>query len=234
VIRRCVVTGATKGIGASICEKLKNDGFEVVGLARTKPVDWQGQFIEADLSKSAGIDAACKQVADLGTIWALINNAGIGIADPIESLDYDDMVRVFTVNTFAPALLTRAAVPGMREGGRIVNLCTSAMLGKSERTTYGGSKAAVASFTRSWALELASRSISVNAISPGPIETELFRSRNPVGSPGELEQLATIPLQRIGTPSEIALVVALLVNPDMAYCTGQVFNIDGGISIGRI
>ncbi len=230
-MKRCVVTGATKGIGAAICGSLAGE-YDVVGLARRRPAHWEGDFLECDLGTRTGIEAAADGLRAMGDIWGLINNAGIGAADPIGEISFDTLQDVFTINVFAPAILTSAAVDRMSTGGRIINICSSAMLGKPERTAYGSSKAAVASMTRTWALELAERGITVNAISPGPIETELFRSRNPKGSPGEQAALAASPLRRIGLPTQIAAAIRLLVGDDGDYTTGQIIGIDGGISAG--
>lgn len=230
-MRRCIVTGATRGIGHAICEALAGE-YDIVGLARTRPKGWAGDFIECDLSSFAGIEHACAAISSYDHVWGLVNNAGIGAADSIGEIRLETLQQVFTINAFAPAMLASSVSMRMNDGGRIMNVCSSAMLGKPERTAYGSSKAALASMTRTWALELAPRGITVNAVSPGPIETELFRDRNPKGSPGEQSALAASPMHRLGTPAQVAALVRLLMDPCADYTTGQIVGVDGGISAG--
>lgn len=229
----CIVTGATRGIGRAVAANLRSDGYDVVGLARSRPDWWSGAFIVCDLTDRMSLGRACDQIRSVSGLWGLVNNAGIGLADSIEEITVDDMARVFMANTIAPALLTQAAISGMSDGGRILNVCSTGLLGKAERSSYGASKAALASLTRTWALELGSRQITVNAVSPGPIETELFRSRNPAGSELEREILAGIPTHRLGDTAQIADLASFLFQPEHDYFNGQVMIVDGGGSTGK-
>jgi NAD(P)-dependent dehydrogenase (short-subunit alcohol dehydrogenase family) len=104
-------------------------------------------------------------------------------------------------------------------------------LGTPERTPYAAAKAALETCTRIWASELASTGITVNAVAPGPVETELYRERSPAGSDREARLLNAIPLHRVGTPVEIAHVICMLLHEDASYITGQVVRVDGGGSI---
>jgi NAD(P)-dependent dehydrogenase (short-subunit alcohol dehydrogenase family) len=115
--------------------------------------------------------------------------------------------------------------------GRIVNVSSLVTLGMPERTAYGAAKAALEACTRIWAGELATTGITVNAVAPGPVETELYRQRSPEGSPRESEMLSRIPMGRVGQPREIAHTICHLLDDDAAYLTGQIIRVDGGGSV---
>jgi 3-oxoacyl-[acyl-carrier protein] reductase len=129
-------------------------------------------------------------------------------------------------------LLMQAFVPGMkaRRFGRVVNMSSRSILGKKARTVYSGTKAALVAFTRSWALELGEHGITVNAISPGPVLTELFRKNNPPEIAQKLIGLSVV--GRAGTPDDIARAAMFFISPDNGYVTGQVLHVCGGSSLG--
>ena len=131
-------------------------------------------------------------------------------------------------------LIIHALLPAMREArfGRIVNISSRAALGKEERTVYSATKAGLLGMTRTWALEMAPYGITVNAIGPGPIATDLFLSGNPPDSPKTKKILATIPLGRMGQPAEIAHAVASFMDDRAGFTTGQVLYVCGGMTVG--
>ncbi len=231
--RRVLVTGASKGIGRAVADRLAAGGYDVIGIARTAPSDFPGQFHEVDLADRAATAAALEKIVDEGTVDAVVNNVGYAQFGRIGSIDLDDLFATYDMNVRTAVQVVQAVLPGMIDAkwGRIVNVTSLTTLGIAERTPYAASKAALETCTRIWAGELASTGITVNAVSPGPIETEMFRAKSPVGSEREARVLSSIPLQRLGTPTEIAHAIVMLLHEDAGYMTGQIVRVDGGGSI---
>ena len=141
-----------------------------------------------------------------------------------------------TINATAVAELTAAVVPSMiqNKSGRIINISSELILGFATRTAYSASKAAVASFARTWALELGKYNICCNAIAPGPVETDLFVKNNPEGSAVRQSKLNKIPLGRFGKPDDIANMTNFLMSEESAFLTGQTIYVCGGSSLGSV
>lgn len=173
------------------------------------------------------------QILAEGHVDAVVNNVGYARFGVVGSIGLDDLFDTYDLNVRTAVQVVQAVLPGMRTAGwgRIVNITSLTTLGTPERTPYAAAKAALETCTRIWAKELASTGITVNAVAPGPTETEMYRQRSPVGSEREARFLRGIPLGRVGTPKEIAHAVCFLLDDDAAYITGQIVRADGGGSV---
>lgn len=236
-----IVTGASRGIGAAIAQRLAADGLTVVinYSANAAPAEALARQIESvggraithktDVSNAVAVrgmfDAA---EAAFGGVDVLINNAGTMMLSRLGDADDAHFDRQIEVNLKGTFNTLREAAKRLRDGGRIVNLSTSVVGTKLE--TYGiyaATKAAVEMLTAILSKEMRGRNITVNAIAPGPIKTDLLLSGR---SPDILEHLAKMnPMERLGTPEEIAAAVAFLVGPDGVWINGQTLRANGGL-----
>ncbi len=231
-----LVTGASKGIGRAVAERLAADGLRVVTLdvkRPTAPVDGE-VFIEVDLADAQAAARTLKQVAENYAISVLVNNVGTVRPAALEEVSLEDLDAAVSLNLRCAIQCAQAVVPGMkaRRFGRIVSISSRAALGKELRTVYAASKAGLHGITRTWALELAPHGITVNAIGPGPIATELFQRANPPDSPRTKAIIDGVPVGRLGKPEDIANAVAFFTDARSGFVTGQVLYVCGGMTCG--
>lgn len=229
-----VVTGASKGIGLVTSQRLADAGYHVIGIARTNSIEvFPGDFFNCDLSNQAETENLLKVLLNTYDIAGLVNNVGAGGPQPLGEIDLEALMSLYNINVRTAVQMTQGLIGKMKEKkrGRIINLASRAIFGISGRTSYAAAKSALIGCTRVWALELASFGITVNAIAPGPIETEMFRKIRPLGSKEEKELLARIPMGRVGEPKEVAAAIEFLLSDDAGFITGQTLCIDGGGSL---
>lgn len=234
--KNILVTGASKGIGRAICQRLSADGYAVTGLARTRPADWPEHlpFHCIDLSQRQAVQDLLKEICATTPFYGLVNNVGFVPTGKLEDVNSEDLHKAIALNVDINILCAQAVLPGMRAlgKGRIVNIGSRAGLGKSGRTLYSMAKAGVIGMTRTWALELADQGITVNTIAPGPIATEFFAGANNQNDEATRKLLAGIPVGRIGEPSEVAHAVSYFIDERCGFVTGQTHYVCGGITIG--
>ena len=236
-----IVTGAAKGIGRAICERLLNDGFYIVAVDLDKDGCRQLaadagpdnlDFVIADISQEAQVADLFRTVADQrGRIDAVVNNAGIIRDNMIWRMELEDFETVIDINLKGTWLMCREAARIMKEqqGGRIVNIASRAWLGNRGQSNYSAYKAGVVALTRVLALELGKFNVAVNAVAPGLIDTPLTQKL-------EKDVLAKLieaqPTRTMGTPQDVAHAVAFLASSHTHFITGQTLYVDGGKSIG--
>lgn len=232
--RTFLVTGATKGIGRALSTRLADAGHHVVGVARGRDPDFPGTLASIDLNDSKASGEAFAELARRHSFDGVINNAGLARMHEVGEINLADVDDIMRVNLHPTIQTVQAILPTLREKGwgRIVNISSLTVVGIRRRSAYAASKAAINSLTRTWALELAQTGITVNAVAPGPVETELFRENTPSGSEAEERFLSLIPMHRLGKPTEIAATIAFLLSEEASYITGQTIFVDGGGSIG--
>lgn len=231
-----VITGATKGIGLALAKRRAAAGDHVIGMARSKTSDFPGDIVEVDLADSNATEQAAQEILSrAGSVQHLVNNVGLVRPAKLGEVKLEDLYAVLDLNLRPALQLTQAFLPAMKAAkhGRIVNISSLVVLGMPNRTSYAAAKSALISFTRSWAMELAMDCITVNAIAPGPTETELFRANNPLGSEGEKRYLAAVPMGKFVQPEEIAAAIEFFFVKASNIITGQTLYVDGGASIGR-
>jgi 3-oxoacyl-[acyl-carrier protein] reductase len=231
-----VITGASKGIGRAAADALAEQGWTVIGVARSAPQCFPGEFISADLGDQDQTGALANELAARGNVLGIVNNVGLAKHETIDAVELRVFTAVMDLNVRPALQLTQALLPGMRSArfGRIINVTSLVTRGFAFRASYAAAKAALESLTRTMALELAAHDITANAIAPGPTETELFRANNPPGSEGEARYLRNVPMRRFAQPEEIAAAITFLAGEKAGFITGQTLFIDGGASLGSL
>lgn len=242
--KRALVTGAAAGIGRAIAERLAAEGViltlcdikaEAVegAAAALRARGAQARGLVLDLAETDAVGPAIEAAARaMGGLEILVNNAGVAMQKPVLEHTIADFERIYRVNLFGLFAALKAAASWMvehRVAGRIVNIASVAGLrGSTGRAAYGSSKAAVINLTQVAAQELAPHGITVNAIAPGPIETDMVRAMHTERT--RAGWLREVPMGRYGEPADIAEATAYLVSDGAGYVTGHVLAVDGGFA----
>jgi NAD(P)-dependent dehydrogenase (short-subunit alcohol dehydrogenase family) len=230
-----LITGASKGIGLATAQRIAKDGGTVIGIARSAvDVNFPGPFFTADLILESETAQVLAQITEQFEIDQLVNNAGKTTSSLLTQTTSKEFEEILQINMRAPMQCLQACLPSMvRNGrGRVVNISSRAALGMVKRTAYAGAKSGLIGMTRTWALELGAQGITVNAVAPGPVATELYLKNNPMSPEAREAFTSRIPLKRVGTPEEIAGAITYFLSDDASFVTGQVLYVCGGLSIG--
>jgi len=240
-----LVTGGGAGIGLSAASKFAKQGAHVVITGRRREALEQAARIASGIdyivADAGNPTDAARTIDELirrhGRLDVLVNNAGAGAILPLSQADFTQINKIFSVNVIGPSLLATAALPYLKQsGGNIVNVTSTFGHKAAEALShYAASKAALEHMTRCWALELASDGIRVNAVAAGPTESDFLSERMKL-SAEQIESVkaserARIPLGRRGVPEDVAGWIVALASPDATWITGQVFTVDGGLSV---
>jgi NAD(P)-dependent dehydrogenase (short-subunit alcohol dehydrogenase family) len=242
-----VITGGNSGIGLATAQRfVSEDAYVFITGRRQSEVDAAVKQIDKDVT---GVQGDVSKLADLDRLYAdvkrqkghvniLFANAGLGEFAPLEAITESHFYKTFSVNVKGLLFTVQKALPLFRNGGSIIlNASTAASKAAGGSSVYGATKAAVRSFARSWTVELKDRKIRVNAISPGPIDTPGLRGfvSGLAQSEEQIEQVKTIlvsaiPMERMGSPDEVAKVVSFLASDDSSFVTGSELLVDGGMA----
>ena len=239
--KKAIVTGASRGIGLAIATELAREGADVAILSTSVKEDLaaklsaelgvQVKSYACDVANSETVQSMFKQIiADMGTVDILVNNAGITRDGLLMRMKDEDFDAVIATNLRSVFLCTRAVSRTMmgNRSGHIVNVSSiNALRGQAGQSNYAAAKAGVIGLTRTNAMELAPRGITVNAVAPGFIDTDMTAK---LGAEIREKYASQIPLGRLGQPEDVAKLVVFLASDDAKYITGQIIGVDGGLN----
>jgi NAD(P)-dependent dehydrogenase (short-subunit alcohol dehydrogenase family) len=237
--KRAIVTGGSTGIGVAILQTLLDDGYEVVNLSR-RPAGLEHprlRSVAVDLTDGEATRAVIHELARTFAVTTIVHNAGVIRQKFLEDVLPEDVQALTQLHLATPISLVQANLATMKAAGygRIVLVSSRAVLGLAQRTVYSSTKAGMLGLARTWALELGSFGITANVVAPGPIaETEMFDGVTPAGDPRREALARSIPVRRLGHPSDVARAVQFFTDPAASFVTGQTLYVCGGTSTGSL
>ena len=233
-----LVTGGSTGIGEDICRHLLDAGYSVLSLARrATPIEHEYlHSYEVDLADIDATKTLAEELVSQYDVTSIVHNAGVIRPALIENVQLEDFDYLTALHLKTTVALTQAVLPAMKkaEFGRIVIMSSRAILGLETRTSYAATKMAQVALTRTWAMELGRFGITVNAVAPGPIVTDMFHELIPADSPKKDALKNSIPVRRLGYPDDISRAVMFLLAAENSFITGQTLFVCGGTSIGSL
>ena len=233
-----VVTGGNRGIGEDISHRFLNAGYKVVNISRQEP-DFSHENLETYIGDLADRNVAqeiANEIAATHAVSLFVHNAGVIRPDLVEDVKLEDLDYLTQLHLGSAITLTQSFLPAMKKNGfgRIVLISSRGVLGLVTRTNYAATKAGQIGLIRTWALELGKDGITVNAVAPGPIETDMFHELVPEESEQKNKIAQSIPVKRVGNAADVGRVVEFLCEPDSGFITGQTWYVCGGASLGSL
>ena len=239
IAKRAIVTGGSTGIGVAILNTLLADGYEVVNLSRRPAGITHANLtsVSVDLTDGEATRAVIADLAASRPATTIVHNAGVIRQKFLEDVVPEDLTALTQLHLATPIALVQANLAAMKAAhyGRIVLVSSRAVLGLAQRTVYSSTKAGMLGLARTWALELGPSGITANVVAPGPIaETEMFDGVTPEGDPRRDALARSIPVRRLGAPSDVARAVQFFTDPAASFVTGQTLYVCGGTSTGSL
>lgn len=232
--RVVLVTGGSRGIGLATAKRFAEMGDKVAVTYNSTPPSGDFVAVQCDVTKQADVDRAFDEIeAQLGPVEVLVSNAGVtkdGLLLRMKENDFADVIDANLTGAFRVCKRATQSMLRARKGRMILVSSVVGLLGQAGQANYAASKAGLVGFARSLARELGSRSITVNVVAPGPVDTDMTRT---LGEEKLKAFAELVPLGRIASPEEIAGVIAFLASADAAYITGAVIPVDGGLGMGH-